>query len=315
MKPKKIYSCTQELLYTISTACWNSCSNYQTDFAAFKALYTPAFIAAAIQQVKDAQALPDSRQAIATRRAARLDLIEASDAVKNNWQMLKVYITQAYSKEAAPAMLEGAGASLYRKASANNWSAVRSLIDAANSFIAQNLSTLTDDANMPETFPAIFQTDGDDFVNRSATYFDIDNAKKMAVTQKIDANNAIYESVISMLKDGQQIFKNNVAVKNLFVFDQQLATHKGAGAASLSGIIRNDSQLPVMGALITSAELGYEATTNSKGHFSMKRMVAGDYTITVTFPGYVPVQQQVSLTTGVASKLNITLASAMKMVA
>ena len=173
MNPIKIYRCTKELLYTICLASWNSCDNYQTNFATFKALYTPAFITAAIQKVKDAQALPDSRQVIAARRAARINLIEACDAVKANWQTLKAYITQAYSKDMAPAMLEGAGASLYKKVSGDNWSAARSLIDAANSFMTQNLDALTDNANMPVTFPALFQSAGDNFVNLSATYFEI----------------------------------------------------------------------------------------------------------------------------------------------
>ncbi len=315
MNPIKIYGCTKELLYTICLACWNSCSNYQTVFAAFKALYTPEFIADALQNVKDAQALPDSRQAIAARAAARINLIEAADAVKVNWQKLKAYITQAYSKEVAPAMLEGAGASLYKKVSGDNWSAIRSLIDAANSFMSQNLSALTDNENMPASFPEVFQSAGGDFLELSVTYFNIDNAKKMAVTQKTDANNAIYESVISMCKDGQQIFKEDVAIKNLFVFEQQLAIRKGAGSASLSGYIKNDAQLPVIGALIASNELGYQAFTNDKGYFSIKRLVAGDYTISVSFPGYSPVEQQVSLTAGVGSKMNLILANAMKKVA
>jgi hypothetical protein len=315
MNPIKIYGCTKELLYTICLACWNSCSNYQSNFAAFKALYTPVFITDAIARVQDARALPDSRQVITARAAARIKLIEAAADVKVNWQMLKAYITQAYSKEMAPAMLEGAGASLYKKASGDHWSSIRSLIDAANSFITQNLAALTENENMPETFPAVFQSAGENFVDLSVTFFRIDNAKKMIVTQKIEANNAIYESLISMLKDGQQIFKDDIAIKNLFVFEQQLATRKGTGSASLSGHIKNEIQLPVVGALITSNELGYQAFTNSKGHFSIKRMVAGDYNITVSFPGYTPAEQAISLTAGVASKLNLTLANAMKKVA
>ena len=208
-----------------------------------------------------------------------------------------------------------AGASLYKKVSGENWSAIRSLIEAANSFISQNLPALTDNANMPATFPALFQSVGENFVELSVIYFDTDNTKKMVVAQKIDANNAIYESVISMCKDGQQIFKDDVAVKNLFVFDQQLAIRKGAGSASLSGYIVNEAHLPVIGALIESAELGYQAFTNSDGKFSIKRMVAGNYNISVSFPGYVSVEQQVSLTAGVKSKMNLTLASAMKKVA
>jgi hypothetical protein len=44
-------------------------------------------------------------------------------------------------------------------------------------------------------------------------------------------------------------------------------------------------------------------------------MAAGDYTFTISFPGYTPVVQQVSLIAGVATKLNVTLVSAMKNVA
>ena len=315
MKPTKNYSCTKELLYTTSLAIWNNCSNYQTDFAGFKARYTPDFIADAIQKVKDAQALPDSRQAIAARSAARINLIAACDTVKLYWQMLKSYITEAYSKEVAPAMLEGAGASLYKKVSGDNWSSARSLIDAANNFISQNLEALTANANMPETFPALFANSGENFNNLSVVYFDIDNAKKMLVTQKLEANNTICESVMSMCKDGQQIFKNDVAVLNLFVFDQQLSSRRGVGSSSLSGYIRNEAQLPIIGALIESAELGYQAFTNSDGRFSIKRMVAGNYNISVSFPGYVSVEQQVSLSAGVRSKMNLTLANVMKKVA
>ena len=168
---------------------------------------------------------------------------------------------------------------------------------------------------MPETFPAAFSGAGASFINLSVTFFEIDNEKKMLVNQKIEANNAVYESVISMLKDGQQIFKDDVAVKKLFVFDQQLATRTGAGSASFSGNIKNDSKMPVVGASVVSSQLGYQAVTNAKGHFSIKRMAAGDYTFTISFPGYAPVVQQVSLTAGVATKLDFTLANAMKKVA
>jgi hypothetical protein len=315
MNEVKNYNCTKELLYTISRGCWNSCNDYQTDFAAFKALYTPEYIASAIQAVNDARALPDSRQAVADRRAARVALADAAYDVKLKWQTLKAYIMQAYPKNVAPAMLEGAGASLYKKAGDNNWSTVRSLIDAANTFMANNLDALTADGNMPVGFPVTFSEAGISFINLSVTFFEMDNAKKMIVNQKIEANNVIYASVIIMLKDGQQIFKEDVAVKKLFVFDQQLATRKGAGSASFSGNIKNESKLPVVGASIVSSQLGYQAITNAKGHFSIKRMAAGDYTFTISFPGYAPLVQQVSLIAGVATKVDITLATAMKKVA
>jgi len=151
--------------------------------------------------------------------------------------------------------------------------------------------------------------------NLSANFFAIDSEKKMLVKQKTDANNAVYESVISILKDGQTIFKEDAAVKGLFVFDQQLVTHRGASSASFGGYVKNESRMPVVGASVVFNELGYEAVTGSKGYFSIKQMAAGDYTFTISFPGYTPVVQQVSLTAGVAAKLDVTLINAMKNVA
>src|SRR6185312_14696654 len=105
----KIYSCTKKLLYSICRTCWNSCSNYLTDFSNFKAFYTPQFVTGQLQAITDAEALPDSKQIIVARRNARVNLIAAADIVKTNWQNLKMYITKAYSKDLAPGMLDAAG--------------------------------------------------------------------------------------------------------------------------------------------------------------------------------------------------------------
>jgi hypothetical protein len=312
MKSTKIYSCTKKLLYSICTTCWNSCSNYVTDFTSFKAFYTPQFISTQLQAIEDAKALPDSRQIIAARRNARVNLIAAADIVKSNWQNLKVYITKAYSKDLAPAMLDAAGADLYRKVSANNWGAITALIDAANTVIADNLADLTANNNMPETFQATFQTAGENCIGLATTFFEADNAKKFVVQNKLAANNAIYESTIEMLKDGQQIFKDNAAVKPFFVFSEQAAVQEGKNTASVYGYIKNDAKLPVVGATVTSKELGYSAITNEKGRYSITRMVEGDYTLTITCPGYVSQDIQVTVVAGTKTKATVTLASAMK---
>ena len=315
MQLKKFFSCTKELLYTVCTACWNNCSNNLTAFTNFKALYTPQYVTDALQAVQDAQALPDSVAAIAARKAARVQLIQASDGVKACFQALKMYIAQAYTKDMVPSMLDAAGFRFYKKASANNWSAFRSLIDAANNFITANLDQLTANNNMPATFPAAFQSAGAGFVEQSTIFFAVDSAKKLAVSNKTEANNAIYESCISMLKDGQQIYKDDEAMKALFVFSEQVAAHKGAITGSAFGYLKNDAKLPIAGATITSKEMGYTAVSNAKGYYSIKRMVEGTYTLTFSCPGYAPQDVTVTVVAGVRTKATVTLASAMKKVA
>ncbi len=106
---KNVYSISQELLYTICFAGWNLCSQYLTDFANLKAFYTGAFIESAVQAVTDAKALVTSRQTIGARKEARINLENATTVVRNNWQLLKVYITRAFAKDIVDTKLEQPG--------------------------------------------------------------------------------------------------------------------------------------------------------------------------------------------------------------
>jgi hypothetical protein len=76
--------------------------------------------------------------------------------------LLKQYITKAYDADQVNTQLDIAGNSYYQKA-ANDWSSLRSLIEAGNKFIAANADTLAgnNDDNMPPDFPKTFQTDSD----------------------------------------------------------------------------------------------------------------------------------------------------------
>ncbi len=311
-KPKHLYGIPQEILYTICNAAWNLCSNYLSQFANLKGYYTSDYIAASILAVQNAKAMPSTVQTVTDRKAARIALAASTKQVQANWQLLKVYITKAYDKSLWQTKLEAAGASFYGKASLDNWSGVRSLIEAANTFIAANLGDLTANENMPAAFQTTFQNEGENCINLSNNFFGLNMQKQMATSAKIDANNAIYTSVIEMLKDGQQIFKDDAATKRLFTFNSLVSVYKGEGSASLRGRIVNDLNLPVEGAVITSRDQKYTATTNAKGHYRINRIAEGSYSFTVTCPGYAPVEQVIHFTAGTASTANFALASVMK---
>jgi hypothetical protein len=102
---------------------------------------------------------------------------------------------------------------------------------------------------MPADFQTTFSADGDSFIKVSAAYFDATVEKKQFTARKQEAFNAIYESLITMLKDGQQIFAEDKVAKEQFVFEQLKAPYKG-GSASLIGTITNDNTSQLRALLI-----------------------------------------------------------------
>src|SRR6185312_3262071 len=123
---------------------------------------------------------------------------------------------RAFAEDMVQAKLEAAGSALYPKASIDNWTGVRSLIDMANTFITNNLDELIANDNMPADFKSTFKANGDNCIALSALYNQTDREKEMATAGKLEANNAIYDSLIKMLKDGQLIFKDDAILKPQF---------------------------------------------------------------------------------------------------
>ena len=189
--------------------------------------------------------MPSTVQTVTDRKAARIALTASTKQVQANWQLLKVYITKAYNKSLWQTKLDAAGASFYGKASLDNWSSISSLIEAANAFYCGQSRRPYCKWKIPATFQTTFQNEGENCINLSNNFFGLNMQKQMATSAKIDANNAIYTSVMEMLKDGQQIFKDDAATKRLFTFNSLVAVYKGEGSASLTGpVLLNDLDAP-----------------------------------------------------------------------
>ena len=313
-KINKTFSCSQEVLYLVCTAAWNLCSNFLSQFTAFRAIYTATYVADNIQAVKDAQALTPSLQTIGDRTLVRTACVNALTVVQADWQRLKTYISNAFDADQVQAQLKIAGGSFYAKASAKNWSAAHSLIDAANTFITTNLDALTANGNMPADFQTTFQADGDTFIAASAAYASVTVAAKQFTGVKNAANEAIYKALVNMLTDGKKIFADNKVAKKQFVFTQLVKIYKG-GSASLTGTVTNANNSGIEGAVIASSNGQYTATTNKKGYYRINRIAEGTYNFTISCPGYAPVDVTIIFSAGVKSKADATLANAMKKVA
>jgi hypothetical protein len=226
-----------------------------------------------------------------------------------------VYIIKAFEESLVKTMLDAAGATLYARASLDNWSAVRSLIDTANIFIASNLAELTANGNMPADFQTTFKASGDACIDLSVIYPKANMEKEMATSVKVDANNAVYASAIEMLKDGQLIFKDDVMMKKQFTFDYLVRMHRGEGSASLKGYIVNSLNQPVAGAVVLSQDQKYTGTTDGRGYYRISRIAEGTYTFTISCPGYVPIVHTITFAVGTPKKGDFEMANAFKKVA
>jgi hypothetical protein len=312
---KRTYGIPQEILYSVCQASWSLCSQNLQRFTDLKAFYTEAFVTNALQAVQDAKDLPDIIQTVAVRKEARINLSLATKGVMANWQVLKVYITKAFDASLVKAKLDAAGASYYLKVSVDNWSAVRSLIDTANVFIASNLEDLKANNNMPESFQASFKADGDNCIALSAQFATINIQKQNATGVKLDANNSIYLGVMEMLKDGQQIFKDDPLMKRQFTLTYLVKMYKGERPASLRGVVVNMLNVPVKDVVIESLDLKYRGITNAKGHYRIARIAAGTYTFRISAPGYEPQEQTITFAPGIASKSDLILKAQLLLVA
>jgi len=316
MKEKsKKYNIPQEILYSVCLSSWELCKENLDKFAECKAYYTETFIDEAIASVREARELPGILHNRAKSKEVHIDLQLAARQVMDNWQLLKLYINKAFGKDMAAIKLEAAGASIYTRAALYNWSAVRSLADVAGTFIRNNKEALTKANNMPEEFQTRFVADGDKFIGLSMAFGSITMENQMATQLKIDSNNAIYETAIEMLKDGQQIFRYDAIIKRQFIFNYLVSVHSGKGSASFSGYITDEVNSPVEGATIQSQNQKYTAIADSKGYYRIARIAEGVYNFNITKPGYQPVEQSFIFTAGTAGKEDVVMKKQMQLVA
>ena len=312
---KRPYGVTQEILYTLCMLAWKLCSEYLPKFTSLKAFYTEAFIADAQQAVRDAKQLPTSNQTKTFCKNARIKLSASTRQMLLSWKMLKGYIITAFDEREVKSMLEAAGASYYQKASVDNWTAVRTLIDEATIFIAEHLAELTANDNMPADFQASFKAAGDNCIALSSVYSDATLQKQRTTSLKVAANNAIYSSLTDMLKDGQLVFQDAPATKRQFIYKHLVSNYRKEHSASLKGYIVDELGRPVEGVAVLSVDEKYGTVSDSKGYYKITRIEAGTYNFNITCFGYEPLLLTFNFAAGVSTKGDFAITSIMKKVA
>ncbi len=303
--PKKRYACSQEVLIIICILAYGRCRELLAKFSRFKSKYTDSYLDDALKKVNDAKKIEVVSKRNATKKESRTDLVAAAKLCRQNFNKLKRFISDAFPKAVINDKFQAAGASFYKKAAKNNWSAQSSLINAAITFIEDNLVELNANGNMPADFETTFKEDGKACTDLITKYFGIDTTNRDITFDKIEADNAIFDALTDMLKDAQECLPEKD--KRNFVFSYLRKLAKGQTPGSLKGYIRDQNKKAIAGAVITI--LGTELTTitSTKGYYRFGRLAAGEYIICISIPGRDLIEQTVTIKGGTAKTLSITI--------
>lgn len=258
-RPTRKYNCTQAELYAICTIMWQSYAENQTDFEAFKTIYTAQYGIDAMQEVEDAKNLPDFQARNQATETAYINMGETAKNCLTAWRSLRSYIKSSFPDNLQKPEIEAAGEDHYNKATNRNWSETELMLVSAINYIDQHTALLTT-GGMPATFQATLSNLHTEFMGFYTTFTDSGQDEHEGTDQKVIANNALYSKLQAMCEDGQIIYEHNAAKFQRFVFSRvkDLITSGSTGTGIPSDTIEfglyaydSDTLLPVSGATLT----------------------------------------------------------------
>ena len=228
-KPIKKYNCTQTELYAICIIGLTSYRENITDFGNFKGYYNAAWGNTFEDQIEAAKQLKSQQQRGEPSETANIQMQEKGDECLVAWQRLKRHIAdvQGWENLQKP-KLEAAGQGYYEAAGKGNWEDLKELMDDGKTFITNNVGDLTANQNMPPAFQGQFNTLKGEFDTLYDTFTDAGQDAEEETKEKIDANNGIYDTLIGMFKDGQEIYRKDRPKQERFIFDHVLGIVRGS---------------------------------------------------------------------------------------
>lgn len=304
---RALYGCSQQSFYTVAAIVW---ANYNTNilkFTAFKAKYNPAYSVTALLALTAAKLLPNQETRNAMPESVRIALLPLGDKCLANQRKLKSYIEEAYPTTAST-MLASAGNKSYKAASHEGWEEMNTMITDADLFIGNNTSTLEmAGTNMPTAFVATYTTDKTAFETQYKSYLLTSQATTGDTSDKMKANNKVYNTMMAMLKDGQLIFEADENRKAIFTFATVLGNVTGNGTTGMrTTVVDSISKVNIINFTVTVQPGATVAAAD--GIILELKMSEANYTVVISAPAYHDlIINQVQLKTGVMHRLDVEL--------
>ena len=313
MRP--LFNCSQSDFILVVETGLNSFHEYLASFTARSPKYVLAWETTMRTDLAAAEAMPTEEVRDAEMSALGVELSEQGDLCRNFYQRLKGHIAAAFPENLVEIKQQAAGQKLYEKASENNWPSLLTMLSMAARFVAANVATLTANDEMPPAFPAEFDAAIAEFRLRLSTYQDFKETIMVERQERVAALNDIHKRLMPMMTTGQDIFKDNEAVRTQFVFNDVLKRITGPGLAGLDGkVTDNGTNLPISGALVKlflpdNPSTEYLGTSDANGDYFVN-CPSGTYSVTVSAVGYTPhTMTDIIISVGTVSKINVKLAA------
>ncbi|MBI4932117.1 MAG: carboxypeptidase regulatory-like domain-containing protein [Bacteroidetes bacterium] len=272
------YHCKQLELYAAARFSWRKFIAFISQFNAFKGFYNVPYANARLAEIDAAQAIPDEQVRGEAAETLHITLNQKAETALNRWQDLKRYIADAFTEELQITKLQAAGSELYEPARQHDWESLQGLMNDGLTFIANHFADLTAGNNMPPAFQTTFNTAKTNFELTYNQFLDAETDEPVSTQAKVDANNNVFDKLMKMLLDGQQIFRTNDAVKNHFTFTHTLGIISAPGDCTLKGrCVKGIAQTPEEGVRVTIPELGQTVFTDAEGKYNISGFASGNY--------------------------------------
>ncbi|MEO5572818.1 MAG: carboxypeptidase-like regulatory domain-containing protein [Bacteroidia bacterium] len=273
---KTSYACSQPSLYQICLLIALNCKSKIADFVLFSSQYSLTMVEAVIAAIAQAEELPGEEARALEHERLRQELIPINKQSLKLWQYLKRYISKLYpdNPEMQRAAWNAAGWNHYDNN--NAWVETKALMNMGSQYILTHKTELLANNNMPATFEALFNEQALLFTTTYTAFGLAEEAAVVGTDAKIDANNGIYNQVITICLDGQAIFEGNDTLKGQFSFEKvsQLVSPQGASAVKFH-VANSENGLPMTGVEIQLAGSDKKVTTNESGDAEMTQLAAG----------------------------------------
>lgn len=305
---KSNYPCKQSELYVAAQIGWRNFLTLLSFFTIFKALYDAAYQTARINQIKAAKALPDVSVRGSKITMKNKAVIKKGKACRSKFQALKSYINEAFPADDRATLYQEAGQAHYLDATHDNWEEIDSLMIDGKNFITAHLSELTANDNMPAAFQTTFSDTYAAFELALSDFYAEEEAEKQVTANKVAANNSVYEKLMLMLMDAQQVFAEDEEKRKLFTFEHLMSLVSNK-LANLIGQVTTSVPLDdLSGFEITIVETGDTAITDEQGNYDFGAVAAGTYKVQISKDGFVTkIIPNVEILTGTTKRLDVVM--------
>ena len=301
------YNCTQVELYTGTDTVLTSYKDHLNDFKDFSPMYTAQTAVGLKAQLVAAEALPDEDVRDETTETQIVLMKTSCDGGCELMQTLKRYMEKTWKGDLLKPKLGAAGFGYYEKAAGYNWEASKTLLNDGVTFITTPVNADALKPVMATNFQEKLTTQRDGFVTLYNALIQLEEGNRVGTGEKLVANNALYQAIIEVCKDGRDIFKRNEDVRAEFTWDTVVTLVGGTGVTGLRGVLTDANGMLLAGVLVRSSDKKYETTTDADGKYAFNQITGGKHTFEFSKAGFVSQSVEVDLTVGVGKKVDVTL--------